>query len=194
MKKIILTLILCLSLLCNTGCTLILISSLLGSNDSETVTDAGKYGSFHDDVEIPSYYPETLSGYTVNDYFYTVDKSTTLCYEIYLDITVTEEAFTTVIAKVNADDRAKTVKSAYHSASYTDVIFSDEIDLALDGYIDKIESAKVEKVIYNEAESRIIFALLYVEELSYYSSDKVQYFKKLNIDLEKYLSQKNNEF
>ena len=194
MKKIILSLILALSLLCNTGCSLIIISSLLSSNVSENVTDPDEYGSFHDDVELPSYYPDSLSGYTVNDYCYTINKSSTLCYEIYLDVTVPQDSFTAILNAVNADSRAKTVKSAYHSASYNDIIFSDDIDLALGGYVDSIEEAKIEKVIYNESESRIIFVLLFIEEYSYYSTDDIQYFKKLSIDPQKYSSQKNNEF
>ena len=194
MKKILLALILCFSLFCNTGCAFIIISSLLNRDVSESVTDPGEYGNFHDDVELPSYYPTNLSGYTVNDYCYVMEKNSTLSYEIYLDVTVPQDAFASILGTVNADSRQKTVKSAYHSTSYTDVIFSDEIDLTLNGYVDNINEANVEKVIYNESESRIIFVLLYIEENSYYNTDNIQYFKKLNIDPEKYLSQKNNEF
>ena len=194
MKKILLSLILCFSLFCNTGCTFIILSSIFNRDVSESVTDPNEYGSFHDDVDLPSYYPASLSGYTVNDYCYVIEKSSTLCYEIYLDVTVPKDAFDSILAAVNADSRAKTVKSAYHSVDYNDVIFCDKIDLVLSGYIDNINEANIEKVIYNESESRIIFALLYIEEYSYYKTDDVHYFKKLNIDLEKYLSQKNNEF
>ena len=194
MKKILLSLILCFSLFCNTGCAFIIISSLLNRDVSDTITDPDEYGTFHDDVDLPAYYPSSLSGYTVNDYCYVIEKNSTLCYEIYLDITVPADAFVSILGAVNADSREKTVKSAYHSAEYNDVIFSDDIDLTLGGYIDNINEAKVEKVIYNENESRIIFVLLYIEEYSYYSTDNVQYFKKLDIDPEKYLSQKNNEF
>lgn len=194
MKKIILSLILCLSLLCNTGCAFIIISSLLNTDVSEKVTDPGEYGSFHDDVDIPSYYPKSLSGYTVNDYCYVIEKNSYLCYEIYLDITVPKEAFSSILSAVSADSRNKTVKDAYHSVNYKDVIFSDEFELALGGYINTVNSANIEKVIYNEAESRIIFVLINLEKYSYYSTDDIQYFTKLGIDPEKYLSQKNNEF
>ena len=66
--------------------------------------------------------------------------------------------------------------------------------MALGGYINTVNSANIEKVIYNEAESRIIFVLINLEKYSYYSTDDIQYFTKLGIDPEKYLSQKNNEF
>ena len=194
MKKLVLSLILCFSIFCNTGCAFIILSALFNSDVSETVTDPDEYGNFHDEVELPSYYPGSLSGYTVNDYCYVIEKSSHLCYEIYLDITVSSEAFTQILGAVGADSRTKTVKNAYHAFDYKDVIFSDSIDFALNGYTNSVNKANIEKVIYNESESRIIFVLLYIEENSYYNADDIQYFDKLNIDPEKYLSQKNNEF
>ena len=194
MKKLVLSLILCFSIFCNTGCAFIILSALLNSDVSETVTNPDEYGNFHDDVEIPSYYPGSLDGYTVNDYCYVIEKSSYLCYEVYLDITVPAEAFSGIIAAVNADSRAKTVKNAYHAFEYKDIIFSDYIDFALNGYTNSVNEANIEKVIYNESESRIIFALLYIEKNSYYDVNAIQYFAKLNIDIDEYLSQKNNEF
>ena len=126
MKKIILALILCLSLVCNTGCAFILLDLLLDSSVSESTTDVKTYGDFHDDVQVPSYYPKNLSGYTVNYYFYAVEKDYNIVYEIFLDVTVSESAFTGIISGVMADSREKTVKSAYHSPEYNDIIFNNE--------------------------------------------------------------------
>lgn len=192
MKKILLSLVLCLSLFANTGCVFVLWSAIFGTSDiSERITDPEKYGEFHDSVNVPAYFPGDISGYTVNNYCYAIEKGTYLCYEIFLDITLSEEDFTKVLSAVTSDGRTKVIKGAYHSDKYNDVIFSDEFTYDLHSYVEK---ANIEKVIYSEEKSRIIFTLLYVEENSFYHIDNVEFFKKLNITPEAYASRKTNEF
>lgn len=193
MKKIILVLVLCLSMVCNTGCALILWELLTNSSISEKTTDPGKYGEFHDEVKLPPYYPADISGYAVNYYSYTIETGSATVYEIFLDITVSESEFAEIISRVNADSREKTIKGAYHSTEYKDIIFSNKFEYLNDGYTD-LDEANIEKVIYNESSRRIIFALLYVEPYSYFDVNDIEYFKRLNIDPAKYNPASNTEF
>jgi len=191
MKKLLLVLVLCLSLFANTGCAFVLLSAIFTASDR--VTDPNEYGDFHRSVDVPSYYPDSISGYTVNDYCYVIEKDARLCYEIYLDLTLDKADFDKLLSDVSADSRNKTVKGAYHSSDYMDVIFHDDYELSYDSY-GIVDSAHIEKVIYNEEESRIIFSLLYIEKESYYYTDSIEAFKKPNIDPEKYATRKTNEF
>lgn len=193
MKKIILMLVLCFSIFCNTGCAFIIWELLTDTSVSEKTNDPQKYGDFHDEVKVPSYYPTTLSDYTVNYYSYSIESDLKLGYEIFLDITVSESAFTEIISRVLSVDQEKTVKDAYHSTKYKDVIFHNEFEYLFDGYED-LDKAYIEKVIYNESDKRIIFALLYVEPYSDFEISDVEYFKRLNIDPAKYNVSNNNEF
>ena len=190
MKKIFLALVLCLSLFVNTGCSFVLIGML--TRVSDKVTDPQKYGDFHRTVEIPDYYPESLSAYTVNDYCYFIEKNSRLCYEVFIDITLSENEFSEMLSSVNADSRKKSVKDAFHSPGYKDVIFYDEYEFSDETSFDAVESAHIEKVIYSEAESRIIFVLLYIEQYSYYEVEKIEFFKKLKIDPSQYSIKNNN--
>ena len=192
MKKTLLALILCLSLFANTGCVFFIWDAITGnSNISERITDPQKYGEFHDSVNVPAYLPGDISNYTVNNYCYVIEKSAYLCYEIFLDITLSPEDFTKVLSTVTSNTRDKVVKGAFHSDKYNDVIFSDEFTYDLYAYVEK---ANIEKVIYSQEKSRIIFAILYVEENSLYHINNVEFFKKLNITPEAYASRKMNEF
>ena len=192
MKKIFLAMILCLSLFVNTGCSFFLISLLSGLTDvSESTEDPAKYGDFNKDVKLPAYYPKSISNYKINGFSYKIEKNSTLCYEIFLDITLNEKDFETLISGANADARSKTVKSAYHSSEYKEIVFSDKFEYDHLGYV---LDSNVEKVIYNKSEFRIIFVLLYTEELGYYPADNIEYFKKLNINPQEYSTKSTNEF
>ena len=192
MKKIFLAMILCLSLFVNTGCSFFVIGLLSGLKDvSESTEDPAKYGDFHNDVKLPAYYPKSISNYKINGFSYKIEKNSTLCYEIFLDLTLSEDDFNLLIANVNADSRSKTVKSAYHSSEYKEIVFSDIFEY---DYQEYVLDSNIEKVIYKDSEFRIIFVLLYTEELAYYPADNIEYFKKLNIDPQKYSTKSTNEF
>lgn len=192
MKKILLTLILCLSLFVNTGCSFFVIGLLSGLKDvSESTEDPAKYGDFNKDVKLPAYYPKSISNYKINGFSYKIEKNSTLCYEIFLDLTLSEDDFNLLIANVNADSRSKTVKSAYHSSEYKEIVFSDIFEY---DYQEYVLDSNIEKVIYKDSEFRIIFVLLYTEELAYYPVDNIEHFKKLNINPQEYSTKSTNEF
>lgn len=190
MKKIILVLILCASLLVNTGCSVLLISML--TRVSKKVTDPQEYGEFHNSVEIPEYYPEAISAYTVNDYCYVIEKNSSLCYEVFIDVSLSKGDFEALITSAMDDSRTKTVKGAQHSPEFKEIVFFDEYEFTAENEFDLLVSAHIEKVIYNEKESRIIYSLLYVEEYSYYKTQNVEFFQKLKISPEKYSVKDNN--
>lgn len=192
MKKILLALILCFSLLANTGCSFLLVGALL-TNVSERETDPNQYGKFHKTVKVPDYYPESISNYTVKDYCYVIEKDSTLCYEIFIDVTMPKEDFDTMLSKIMANSRDKTVKDAFHSGDYKEIIFRDEYKFMFNEESGWVEKAEIEKVIYNKNEPRFIFVLLYVEQDSTYDLQSVEYFNKLRIDPFDYSSRKANE-
>ncbi len=192
MKKILLALVICISLVANTGCSLFILgSALLSSGKSENITDPAKYGSFNSSVKIPDYYPESISAYTVSRYYYAMNSAPTLAYEIYLDITMPEADFEALMAKVTGDTRQKTTKDAFHSTDYNEIIFSDEYEFEYEEY--QVKSANIEKVIYHKTKPRVIFVLFLVEENGEYSLENVEYFKRLRIDPFDYYSRKTNE-
>ena len=191
MKKILIILVLCVSLLVNTGCSFVLIGAAIRISD--TVTDPSEYGNVHDSVQIPFYYPESITEYTVNSYFYAIEKDTALCYEIFLDLTVSEDELTSFISSITSDRRKKTITDSYNYVGYKEIVFFDEYAIATDRLFSKtaIEAANIEKVLYSEENQRIIFVLLYIEENSGYHYDEIEYFKKLNIDPTNYKKQSN---
>ena len=193
MKKIILSLLLCFSVFASTGCSGILFGLLFGSSAAPTQTsDPKDYGKFDSSVQIPSYYPESVDGYTVNTYCYWTDRYTGPCYEIYLDITLPEESFTSLLNAARNDTRSKTVSVALHSSDYMELIFKNSYSPSY-FYYDAAESADIEKVIYSESEKRIIFVLLHVESDGTFPVSNIKYFTNLGIDHSKYSSGANNQ-
>ena len=192
MKKILLALVICISLVANTGCSLFILgSALLSSGKSENITDPAKYGSFNSSVKIPDYYPESISAYTVSRYYYAMNSAPTLAYEIYLDITMPEADFDALIAKVTSDTRQKTTKDAFHSTDYNEIIFSDEYEFEYK--YNEVKSANIEKVIYHKTKPRVVFVLFVVEEGGSYDLESIEYFNRLRIDPFDYHSRKTNE-
>ena len=80
----------------------------------------GNWTKYHD---APAFLPETLDGYTVNAYSYTLYNYFDICYEIFLDLTVTEEQFTVLIERAEGYSDARTSRTAYYDEAYTEIIF-----------------------------------------------------------------------
>lgn len=194
MKKTFLAFTLAFTVFFTTGCLGILASPFTNtdSGTQDRVRSPEEYGKFYKKIQIPSYYPNSISEYTVNSYYYAVEEHSELCYEIFLDITVSESEFNTLLQSVKSDGREKKIGTAYHSTEYLEIIFNNDYTPSY-SYYGTVENANIEKVIYNEAEGRIIFVLLYVGEDGIYGINEIEYFKKLKISYDKYTNGDNNK-
>ena len=75
----------------STGCAHLLTTVMIlgmGTIQESSPEAYGNWTKYHD---APAFLPDDLDGYTVNAYSYTLYNYLDICYEIFLDITVTEE-------------------------------------------------------------------------------------------------------
>lgn len=171
--------------------TLILIFSLLGCNmqfGSKYITDPQKYGKWESYLDVPSFLPSEIDEYKVNGYSYTLLAYMDICYEIFIDISVTEEQFHELIKKVEDHPDYLYEKDAYYSDGYKEIVFQDYYRIY--HHEDEIESnvgwADIEKVIYNPETLNIIYVCFHANDTGVYNLDEVEYFNRFSIIEEEY--------
>ena len=194
MKKLLALLILLSIPISLCGCTYIFIMTVVDGaiNGFEnpivkkSTEDPADYGCYDECVSAPAYLPNSLDGYTVNAFSYSVDSWNDYytSYEIFLDITVSEEEFTKIINAVNADERTKSSTNAFYGEGFSEIVFSDTF-ITEYGY--SIGPSNIEKVIYNSETHEIAFAVLFVGENALRQVSSIAYFKRFNITEQEYL-------
>ena len=172
--------------------TLIMIFSLVGCDmqfGSKYITDPQKYGKWESYLDIPSFLPSEIDEYEVNSYSYTLLAYMDICYEIFVDISVTEEQFYQLIK--NAEDHPDYLykKDAYYSNGYTEIVFQDSYEIyhGKDGIESNVGWADIEKVIYNPETLNIIYVCFHANDTGVYNLDGVAYFNRFSILEEDYV-------
>lgn len=178
----------CLTLLC------VMISSsacskyLWGTFHETSVENYGEWkkflGEWAEYVEIPSFLPSSVKDYTVNSYSYKVGRGFELYYEVFLDITVEEEEFESLLEKARAYSDTYEEQEAVYCDGYTEIVFED--------YYERREGsgtvgwADIQKVIYNPDTNNIVYAVLSNIETGVYDVKDVAYFNRFSIEPENY--------
>ena len=88
-------------------------------------TSPTKYGEWEKYHTAPSFLPQKIDDYTVNAYSYTLYNYLDTCYEIFLDITVSEERLNELIGNARQRSDVLIEKETYYSNGYTEIVFAD---------------------------------------------------------------------
>ena len=150
------------------------------------ITDVGKYGDVESYIDFPKFFPETVEDYGVNSYSYTLYSYFDTCYEIYLDITVTEKQLIELISKVRAYSTSAVEKDAYYAEGYYEIVFTDEYTINAEAERANVWNAKIEKVIYNPVTFNIVFESFDAFDSGVYPLNEVAYFNRFGIDQVEY--------
>jgi hypothetical protein len=177
---------------------IIAISLLLSACDfsdfsfgTKRVTDPAEYGKWESYLEIPDFLPSTVEDLKVNSYSYIIYAYMDICYEIFLDITVTKEQFDSLISKAKNEAEYLYEKEAYYCDGYYEIVFEDYYDVFVASDINHktqpvVGYADIEKIIYNEASLNIIYVCLHANDTGVYDLDDVAYFNRFYIKEKEY--------
>ena len=165
---------------------LIMICSLLGCDmqwGSKYITDPKEYGKWESYLDIPSFLPSEIDEYKVNSYSYTLLAYFDICYEIFVDISVTEEQFNQLINNAKANPDYLYEKDAYYSDGYKEIVFQDyyKIYHREDDVEPNVGWADIEKVVYNPETLNIIYVSFHANDTGVYYLDEVEYFNRFSI-------------
>lgn len=157
---------------------------------SKRIEDSKEYGKWESYLDIPDFLPSSVDDYRVNGYAYTLEAYMDICYEVFVDITVTKEQFDELIARAKAHPDYICERPAYYSDGYVEIILEDfyeiddrrEDDLTL-----RVGWADVEKVIYNEETQNIIYVCFHANDSGVYRLENVEYFNRFSINEEEYV-------
>ena len=174
-------------------CLIIIIAITLTSCNkfwgAKYVTNPKKYGKWETYLDIPTFLPDSIEDYQVNSYSYTLYALMDICYEIFVDISVTEEQFYQLIK--NAEDHPDYLykKDAYYSTGYTEIVFQDSYEIyhREDDVEPNVGWADIEKVIYNPETLNIIYVCFHANDTGVYNLDEVAYFSRFSILEEDYV-------
>ena len=154
-------------------------------------TSVSQYGAWEDDLEdVPSFLPESIEGYTVNAYSYTLYSYMDTCYEIFLDITVEETEFDRLLQEAKTYSNSYVERSADYCDGYTEIVFMDVYETDVhEKYPDDVEQvgwADIEKVIYNPHTSSIVYVVFHANDTGVYEVADVAYFYRFSINADDY--------
>ena len=190
MKKILLLLTVLCIVISSAGCTHLMGALVILGMGTVQESDPAAYGEWADHLRIPDFLPESLEGYTVNAYSYILYDYFDTCYEIFLDLTVTEEQFAALILCAEGYSDTRVTQAAYYDEAYTEIIFTDvyerwEADEA-DG-LEQVGWADVDKVIYNPETRNVIFVAFHANDTGVHDVENVAYFNRFSITPEEYV-------
>ncbi|MGN0557985.1 MAG: hypothetical protein ACI4IS_00865 [Acutalibacteraceae bacterium] len=186
MKKTICIILSALMLLAFAGCDRVF--------GKKQVTDVSEYGKAESYVNFPAFFPQSIEAYSVNSYSYTLYDYLDLCYEIFLDISATEEQFNSLISEIKSDEGIKAEHKAYYANGYYEIVFEDNysINEQNDTKINsedkslRVGNADIKKVVYNPKTYNIIFECFDAKDTGVYLLSEVSYFNRFGIDQYEY--------
>lgn len=158
---------------------------LLGSFGTTHIEDPAQYGQIDESIPFPSFFPESVTPFQVNAYSYTLYSYMDVCYEIFLDLTVTRAQLEELLTKVRAC--APEEKQAYYAEGYFELVFTDVYSLHPEEESANVWNARIEKVIYNPETCHIVFESFDAFDSGVYPLEEVAYFNRFGIDQVEYM-------
>ncbi len=175
-KKSVCSIFLIMVLMMLTGCEMQLGSKYIDKPE--------QYGEWESYLNIPSFLPASIDDYQVNSYSYTLLAYMDICYEIFVDISVTEEQFEQLIAEAKACPKYKGEKAAYYCDGYKEIVYQDYYDVF--SKKGNVGWADIEKIIYNSEMLNIVYVCFHSNDTAVYDLDKVAYFNRFSINENEY--------
>ena len=171
---------------------LCMISTACGPSDffgTKFIEDPAAYGKFDSYVEVPAYFPDTIEGYQVNRYAYTVYSYMDVCSEIFLDLTLTQAQFDSLLVRVSAAAPLREQPADY-AEGYTELVFADEYYHDPDEFWAKtnVGTATIDKILFDPVALRIIFVSLHAHATGVFELEHLTYFDHFHLTPEDYVA------
>lgn len=156
-----------------------------GDTGSHRETDPANYGKFAEFIDLPAYFPVSIEEYEVNGYSYSLESYFDVCYEIFLDITVTKEQFETLQPTFRTLTNDP-VRAADYAEGYFEVVGNDEYEIFEDDPT-LVGWATIDKIVYNPTTYNVVFVQFFAHDTGVYPLSDVAYFNKFGIDQNQYI-------
>jgi hypothetical protein len=154
------------------------------------IVDPEEYGRWESYLSIPDFLPELLEGYRVNGYYYRLFAYMDICYEIFLDITVSEEQLNEILSSARANEKFIREQMAFYADGYSELVFEDYYSICRwddPSFGINVDWADIDKIIYNEESLNVVFVCFHANDTEVYPLSEVEYFNRFNISEEDYV-------
>lgn len=192
MKKFYKTKLAIIILLALLGLPLTLISAMQSSFDAKShTTDVNNYGIYDSEYMMIEHFPENITDNMTPIYYsYYYDNSWDYCYELYLEVEITDNEYENF--KTQYEDG---LKNCFFASDYKEYVFFDNPQ----NYINEdgsyyMNSPNIRKIIFNDKDKTVIFVSICGIDPFYYENS--YYFKRFNInpiEYSNYLKENKNE-
>ena len=162
--------------------------SCMGTYCYEKVETYGNWDKFGIESDLM---PESIDGYIVNEYSFIVYNYFDTCYEIFLDITVSEEGLQELIANARISFSTFITRDAPYCDGYIEMVFKDyyerwSVEEQSDGF-EQVGWADIDKLIYNPDTGNVILVSFHANDTSVYDVENIAYFNRFSITPEEYI-------
>ncbi len=142
-------------------------------------TDVAKYDDRY------WHFPEDISAYTVESYFYRRTVKYNTDYEIMLELTVSEEQLAALLEEANIKKHA--TRETYYAEGYYEIVYSDEYRISKDTIsgIGKVGDADITKIVYNPETCHVLYVAVVASKVT--DVKDVAYFNYFGIDEREYV-------
>ena len=116
-----------------------------------------------------------------------------ICYEIFLDLTVTPEQLDGILTRATADTAPVTERDAYYGVGWREIVFEDVYEI-FEGETEGesvVGWADIEKIVYNPITHTVVFVVLHANDTGVFPLNEVQYFHRFSIDEREYVRHLN---
>ena len=154
---------------------------------SKHTADPAQYGKWASHLDVPPFLPTAIDNYQVNGYSYTLDAYLDDCYEIFLDITVTEDQLARLLDEAKMFPDYIGEKEAYYGDGYAEIVYEDFYVTAPQKDGAKVGWADIEKIVYNPETLNVIYVCFHANDTGVYALNAVAYFNRFSIQEEEYV-------
>ncbi len=163
------------------GPILLLLGALDAGRQASYTTDINNYGVYDYPEYMPDYFPKEITDkMTPVKYSYYFDYSWDWCYELYLEVEMTEEEYQSYKTKYENE-----LVECWYDKDYKEYIMSDELNHYnnQDGE-DYANGPWIEKIIFNDDDKVVIFWALCGIDPFYYENSA--FFESFSVDPQEY--------
>ena len=171
--------------------SVVLLAGCVSDWGTMHVTDPAQYGKVESYITVPACFPDVIEEYTVNAYSYTLYSYMDVCYEIFLNLTVTQEQLQTLLSDIRQLSGWRE-QEAWYAEGYCEIVFHDSYSLCPDSAqktnLSNVWNARIEKVVYHPQTGHIVFESLNAFDSVVYPLSEVAFFNCFGITQERYVN------
>ena len=155
---------------------ILFIAAAQGSTNISHTTDIENYGIYDYPEKMPDFFPKEITEeMTPVKFSYYYDNSWDWCYELYLEVKMTEQEYDSYKSQYSGK-----LVACWYADSYTEYVMKDCLNLYEGEEYDYASNPDIKKIIFNDKDKTVIFWTMYGLDPFYFENSA--FFERFSIE------------